>query len=216
MWTPHFDYHQAYVTKKKNSNRCFSFCHVVKKNMDTWKNGKCHTHCLFWPWLPSGQIKKKTKMSRTPSGLAIYAVGPKKRKNKKFHACRLVWPWPSLAKKRKNKKCHARSLAWLWLPSGQNKRKNKKNHTHCLVWPWPSLAKNKGNTKNVMQTIWSGCGCHRAKQNRKTKYVTYTVWLIPIRYNESSHHNVNREVNITAICGLAWYYQSSNNPMSFS
>jgi hypothetical protein len=42
------------------------------------------------------------------------------------------------------------------------------------------------------------------------------VVIIPMGYIESIHHNINREVSITATCGLVWHYQLSNKTMAFS
>ncbi len=58
--------------------------------MSRTPSGLCR---LVWPWLPSGQKRGKTKMSCTPSGLAVAVIGKNKRKHEKCHACHLVWPW---------------------------------------------------------------------------------------------------------------------------
>jgi hypothetical protein len=95
--------------------------------------------------LPSGRKKGKTKMSRTPSGLAVAVIGIKKGNTK--NVMNTIWSghgWSRMPyglvmiatrpKKRENKKFHARRLVCLW-PSSAKKRKNKKCHARCLVWP---------------------------------------------------------------------------------
>ncbi len=160
------------LSSEKNANKKCHARRLVRPVLSLVKKGKKeerHACRLVWPWLPMGQKKETQKMSRTPSGLPVAVISKKKgktenvmntiwsglhcqwakilRKNKKFHTCHLVWPWPSLAKTRKYKNRHACHLVWPWLPWGKKK------------------------TRNVMHAIWSGLACQRANFFEKTKAV---------------------------------------------
>jgi hypothetical protein len=74
--------------------------------------------------------KKGGKMSRTPPGLAVIAIGKKNKKHKMSH------------------------IPYGWSGHGCHLKKSKKEnfHAHHMVWPWPSLAK-KRKTKNIMHNV---------------------------------------------------------------
>ena len=53
---------------------------VIAMGQKIMKNKKCDTQNMVWPWLSSE--KKKWKMSWTPYGLAVAIIGKKKEQGK--------------------------------------------------------------------------------------------------------------------------------------